>query len=382
MSISIIPRLNYKFTLKDLIISVKGLISKDADDRILKTIFKTDEIYYYNHARTAMRIALSALHLKSDAKIGIMAFNCLTVMNSVNSAGFQSIFIDVTDDFQLDLDDFNNKIDKIDALIINHLFGIPNKSILAIKEKYPSLPIIEDCAHSLMTKLNENFTGLYGDMSVFSYGRAKFPSVGDGGFMIVNNLKYKGFVEIENKILQPISFFEELKNILNSIILSILHYPFVYKNISLKYFKSVDNKKDVVGKYSTVESSFYKSNRYLFLSKIKNIDVQLQHQIENGHLIKNILTPKFKMYDGEYNFFMLPLLFENREQFIRFCFENGIEIGKHFSKTILWIKAFGYKEGNCPNAEKIADNIVTLPTYYRPKQILKLSNTLQNFFNE
>lgn len=371
MSFSIIPRLNYRFTPKDFIISVRGLLAKNIDGKRLESIFETDKIYFYNHARTAMRIALSALQLKSDAKIGIMAFNCLTVMNAVRSAGFDSVFIDVTDDFQMDLNDLEEKITNIDALIINHMFGIPNRAIMTIREKYPTLPIIEDCAHSFMSKLDGKYTGLYGDISVFSYGRAKFPSVGDGGFMVVNDEKFRISIENENKSLQPNSFVDELKNILNSIILSVLHQPFIYKNISLKFFKSVDDKKDLVGKYSTHEGSFYKSNKYLFLSKLKKIDVMLHQQIENGHKVKEIIPPDFKVYRGEYNYFMIPVLMNEREKLIKLCLENGIEIGKHFSKTIQWAGLFGYHEGDCPNAERIAKEIITIPTYYSPGPVLK-----------
>jgi len=371
MSFSIVPRLNYSFTPKDFIISVRGMITKNFDLKPLESIFETDRIYFYNHARTAMRIALTALQLKSDAKIGIMAFNCLTVMNSVRSAGFESVFIDVTDDFQMDLVDLEKKITTIDALIINHMFGIPNRTIMTVREKYPTLAVIEDCAHSFMSKLDGKYTGLYGDMAVFSYGRAKLPSVGDGGFMVMNNEKFRNAVVIENKALQPKSSIDEMKNILTSVVLSTLHQPFIYKNISLRFFKSVDDKKDVAGKYSTHEGSFYKSNKYLFLKKLQKIDELLRQQTENGHKLKEIVPPHFRFYRGEYNYFMFPVLMSEREKLISLCLENGIEIGKHFSKTIQWAVLFGYHEGDCPNAEKIAREIITLPTYYSPEPVLK-----------
>lgn len=366
MPISIVPRLNYRFTPKDFIFSVKGLLTKNSDVERLETIFETDRIYFYNHARTAMRIALTALQLKSGAKIGIMAFNCLTVMNSVRSAGFDAVFIDVTDNFQMDLNDLEKKIANIDALIVNHMFGIPNRAIMTIREKYPTLPVIEDCAHSFMSKLEDKYTGLYGDLAVFSYGRAKFPTVGDGGFMVVNDEKYKMAVERENKLLQPKSFPEELKNILNSIVLSALHQPFIYKNISLRFFKSVDDKKDLAGKYSTREGSFYKSNKSLFLAKLKEIDVLLEKQTENGRKVKEIVPSEFKVYEEDYNYFMFPVLMNDRDHFISLCFEKGIELGKHFSKSIQWAELFGYQPGDCPNAEKIARKIITIPTYYQP----------------
>lgn len=364
MSFMLIPRLNYKYTLCDIFISVSALFKKSINDNILKEKFGVKEIYYYNHARTAMRIALSSLNLKPNANIGIMGFNCLTVMNSVNSAGFNIVFLDITDDFQVDLTDFDKKKNKIDALIINHMFGIPNKSIIEIQNQNPSLPIIEDCAHSLLTEIGGKLTGLYGDISVFSFGRGKFPSVGDGGFMIVNKDEYRAQIKNETDLLKPVSFFSEIKNIFNGVGLSVLHIPFVYKNVTLKLLKGVDNKKDFVGKYSTKESSFYKTNVFLFLKKIKRIEEFLNTQKSNGKLLKSVLPDSSLTYTGDFNYFMLPVVFENRGKFIQSCALNGVEIGKHFAKTIQWAKEFGYTQGNCPNAEKISEKIITLPTHY------------------
>ena len=364
MALSIIPRLNYHYTLRDLIISLSGLFKNDLNCDELKLMYNVDEVLFFNHARTAMRIALNSLGLKNDATVGLMGFNCLTVMNSIRSAGFNLLFIEVTDDFQIEMSDFLSKAGKMDALIINHMFGIPNKTIIDIRKQFPALPIIEDCAHSFMTNLNGKPTGTYGDIGVFSYGKGKFPSVGNGGFMIINNENYFNDVIPQYGKLQPVTLWSELKNITSSILLCFIHIPFIYKNFTLRLFKGIDNKKDFVGKYSTKEKSYYKSNLNLFLSKLNERDSLLQQQIMNAENILKEINTKFESFMGEYNYFMLPIYLENRDKFIEYCAENGVEVGKHFSKTIQWAKEFGYVGGCCPNAEKIAEKIVTLPVHY------------------
>lgn len=378
MALSIIPRLNYHYTIKDFIISLSGLFKKDLNYDELKLMYKVDEILFFNHARTAMRIALNSLDLKKDATVGLMGFNCLTVMNSIKSAGYNLLFVDVTDDFQIDMIDFRSKAGKIDALIVNHMFGIPNKTIIDIRKEFPALPIIEDCAHSFMTNINEKPTGTFGDISVFSFGKGKFPSVGDGGFMIVNNKNYLNSVTLQYEKLSVVCFWEEARNIISSVILSLMHIPFIYKNITLSLFKEMDNKKDLVGKYSTSEKSYYKSNLNLLMSKIKIIHQLLDRQKTNGDILRKEINAKFVAYNGEYNFFMLPIYQEKRDEFIKFCSENGVEVGKHFSKSIKWAKEFGYVDGNCPNAERIVKVIVTVPTHcnMNKKQIEWIKKTL------
>lgn len=379
MALSIIPRLNYHYTFKDLIISLSGLFKKNFNYDELKFMYNVDEVLFFNHARTAMRIALNSLNLKKDATVGLMGFNCLTVMNSIKSAGFNLLFIDVTDDFQIDMCDFRTKVGKMDALVINHMFGIPNKTIIEIKNQFPALPVIEDCAHSFMTTINGKLTGTFGDIAVFSYGKGKFPSVGDGGFMILNNRNFAEVVSEQYEKLQTVSLLSEIKNILSAVVLSLMHIPLVYKNITLRYFKNLDNKKDFVGKYSTKEKSYYKSNLNLFLSKLKVKESLLRQQIINGEAIQKEIHAKLVAYTGDYNYFMLPIYLENRDNFIEYCAKNGVEVGKHFTKSIHWAKEFGYETGTCPNAEKIAEKIVTLPVHYS-YNISKLRKMINNYF--
>lgn len=375
MTLSIIPRLNYKYTFSDVVKSVSGLFKKKWNIDELKLMFQADEVFFSNHARTGMRMAFNSLGFGKNATIGLMGFNCLTVMNAIKSAGYNLLFVDVTDDFQLDMVDFYAKVDKMDALVINHMFGIPNASVIEIRERYPQLPIVEDCAHSFMTKLNDKLTGSFGDIAVFSYGRGKFPSVGDGGFVIINNKDYRDAFVRQYKALRTTTLHDEVKNVVLGILLSFLRFPFLYKNIALGMFKGMDNKKDIVGKYSTKEQGCYKSSLNLFLSKLKIREQMLAKQKKNGEVLKSAISESVMAFKGDYNYFMLPIYLEKRDDFIRYCYDNGVEVGKHFSKTIQWAKSFGYVEGDCPGAEKIADHIVTLPCHYA-YNVRKLLNLL------
>ena len=76
---------------------------------------------------------------------------------------------------------------------------------------------------------------------------------------------------------------------------------------------------------------------------------------------------------------MLPIYLDNREEFINYSADRGIEIGKHFSKSIQWAKEFGYVGGSCPNAEKIAEKIVTLPVHFS-YNTSKLKKVIYNYF--
>ena len=362
MSVVLIPRLDYRFSLSDFWQGLVGLV-RESDDSVLKEYLTMDKVYYYNHARTAMRIALSSLELGKSAGIALTAYNCLTVFNAVDLAGYKPVFIDITDDFQIDMADFRRKRSRISAVIVNHFFGIPCKSILAIKEEFPELPIIEDCAHSFGSMIGGKPTGLFGDFALFSYGMAKFPSVRDGGFMIVNTKQYVPKIEAENSQLISPTLGAEVKNLMAGLVMSFLGRPFIYKNLTKPYLKGVESKKDISGKYATKESVAFKSNKYIYLKKLRIVPKRLAELKESVATWMKELGIS-KTIDPNCNYFMLPILTENREEMIRKYQEKGIELGLHFSKSIVWATDFGYHPGDCPNAEKICTTILVLPTYY------------------
>ena len=132
--------------------------------------------FLLNHARSGILLALQALKLAPQSKVGVMAYNCHTVFNAVAQADCIPVFLDVTDGMTIDVEDLNKKVSGLSALVVTHLFGIQN-DVALIRTKYPHLPIIEDCAHAY------GITDIQGDFAVFSIGQGKLPSLGDGGIL-------------------------------------------------------------------------------------------------------------------------------------------------------------------------------------------------------
>ena len=137
-----------------------------------------DGKFLLNHARSGLQLALQALQLPSKSGVGMMVYNCHTVMNSICQAGYTPIFVDITDGMTIDMEDLARKRSQMQVLIVTHLFGIVN-DIKAIKAKYPDLIIIEDCAHCFNHVID-------GEMGVYSIGQGKFPAIGDGGILVVS----------------------------------------------------------------------------------------------------------------------------------------------------------------------------------------------------
>lgn len=363
--IGLVPRLNINYGFFDAFIALKSIVTK---------LPKSESNYFYlNHARTGLRIALSSLNLPKGSKVGVMVYNCYTVMDAVRTAGLEIEFIDVNNDFSLDIQDLRKKKNNISAIIVTHLFGIPN-NIDIVKAICPDLPIIEDCAHAFLSTINGIESGGTSDMAIFSMGLGKFPSIGPGGFLVVNNLMYQDevFKQVEN--LERPSLKRELTNILKSLMLGILHNSIVYKFFSKPVLKERNNDVDDEIKYDNYESLILKSSLGLFFARKKNFQFYLYKQKQNREIIiaalnsTNIINKLSESGFYEPNGFMVPFLVQNRSQYITIFQKNHIELGSHFSKSIQWATKFGYTHGYCSNAEKLCMHMLVCPSHYKLKQ--------------
>lgn len=365
----LVPRLNYHYSLKDAFIGFWGIFKKRDDDNAIRSLFNNRNIVYVNHARTGLRIALNSLNLVKGSGVGIQVYNCHTAYSAIEKAGYKPVFIDIKDSFQLDIDDLKTKRSEISALVVTHLFGIP-ADMDRIKDVIPEMPVIEDCAHSFLSKYKGKLTGSLADIGVFSIGKAKFPSIGNGGFIVVNNIEYLDFIKTEvDSLNKPTKAFE-FKLLITNLIFSILHFPFIYRIFTYPYLKKLDEKRDFSGKFDNNETHIPKISKSLFIYKLntnienlllqqKNAKEILIHYPEYSTLDKLISD---KNYDS--NFFMLPLLVtEKKKEFIEWHKKNGIELAGHFSRSIDWARKYGYRQGQCSNSEKIASSITVFPTY-------------------
>ena len=134
--------------------------------------------------------------------------------------------------------------------------------------------------------------------------------------------------------------------------------------------KGVESKKDLSGKYATKESLAFKSNRHIYFHKLSKVPQGIAAHKESARAWMKELGMAGTI-DPDCNYFMFPVMVDNREELIAKYLERGIELGAHFSKSIIWATEFGYVSGECPNAEKVCKQILTLPTYYKVSDFLR-----------
>jgi len=374
MNYSLIPRFYYTLPIKNY------LSNLTAD----KTKLFYSKALFFNNARTALKLLLNSISDK-QLNIGVQAYTCHTVFQAIHNAGHKMVFIDLNQNFQLDLIDIKNKLNQIDILIVTHTFGFP-ENMEEIKEIVHDKIIIEDCSHSFLSKYKNKYTGTLGDASIFSTGLGKFPPIGLGGFCMINHpSKFPFFDNFYAAIPKP-KIYSSCMDFLKILVLSIMMKPPLYGLITRKLGEKLDSKLDLGNKYSFTESKAHPwikrilNKNYSFIQKI------LCKNVENANLLANLINNTKTIIpdnikESSPNYYIFPFLLENRNDIFNKFLANQIEPGKHFHKSILWASEFGYKNGDCPNTERLIEKTLTVPTHYgvRKMEISKMASIINTY---
>ena len=76
-----------------------------------------------------------------------------------------------------------------DAIILTHIGGYPNPEIREIAEvcKENNILLFEDCAHSPLVKINNQYVGTFGDAAILSFFPTKPIPAGEGGMIMIKD---------------------------------------------------------------------------------------------------------------------------------------------------------------------------------------------------
>lgn len=368
MTYHLIPRFNYDYNYRDFFYSFLKINDTHFDPGNLTKYFESGHIFFTNYARTGLRILLSTLGLKKNSRIGVQAFTCHTVFKAVEKAGHTAYFIDIGDDYTIDVRDLEKKVNHIDALIVTHTFGNP-AGIDSIKKILKKKPLIEDCSHSLFSTYKNRLTGTFGDASIFSFGYGKYPSIGKGGFVIINKEELTENFLSEYNLLKNNKIKDEIKNVFKNYLWALAYRRPVYGLLTFPFGKKLDKKMDFTNKFDDKEAKGFKSNISLFVKNFESYIEANKRQRHNGKYVIERLGGFIKCVDDtpakKNNFYIFPLRSNNRDMIVTHLLKNGIECGKHFSESLTWANRYGYREKMCVNTEKIIDEIFTIPCSYK-----------------
>jgi dTDP-4-amino-4,6-dideoxygalactose transaminase len=135
----------------------------------------------------AMATALRALGVKPGQKVLTNAFTLAPVPGAIASVGAVPVFVGVTEDLVIDLDDLVAKSDQASVLMLSHMRGhICDMDRLVDICCNAGITIIEDCAHTMGATWRGVPSGRHGIIGCYSTQTYKHMNSGEGGFLVTD----------------------------------------------------------------------------------------------------------------------------------------------------------------------------------------------------
>ena len=133
----------------------------------------------------AMGTALRALGVKPGDKVLTNAFTLAPVPGAIAGVGAVPVFVGVTEDLVIDLDDLAAKLDQARVLMLSHMRGhICDMDRLMALCDAAGVQVIEDCAHTMGAAWNGIPSGRWGVAGCYSTQTYKHVNSGEGGFLV------------------------------------------------------------------------------------------------------------------------------------------------------------------------------------------------------
>ena len=375
----------------DLSFALRALfLNKDVNlNKYLEEKYGGEAILLFK-GREAITLALQTLNLPEDSQVAVNGFTCYAVYRAIEEAGCKPVLIDIPkDDLNFTRSDLASNLAKnadIKAVIVQNTLGFPcdiEEISKFCKEK--KLILIEDLAYSVGAKYKNGMeAGRVGDFTMLSFSQDKIIDGISGGALIIKNFKF----QISNfKFTNP-SFGRQLKDRLYPILTwkirntydfgvgKVLH--FIFKNLGL-LSTLMDN-----SLYRLLKlPSFYQA---LALDSIERLEKDITHRKKIANIYKENLSRKImfeklnSQIDNSSNL-RFPIFVNNRETLIKFLKNKKFYISDIWYDAPIAPKRFMKKinyNNDCPNAEKISDVILNLPTHKNisEKQALYLSDLI------
>lgn len=346
--------------------------------------FNNKAVFSFSSARASLSACLSSIGIKEGDEVLISSFTCLAVPTAVIAVGASPKYYDIDPNTINANKNVLKKLisKKTKAIVLQHTLGIP-VSVDTIKDLLPNedIIIIEDCALSIGSSVNRSLVGTKADAAIFSLELSKTISCGWGGILLVNNKKLENKISKYYEKVGNLKFLKSLRMAIQVSLSGILYSPNIYfigKYFIALFFKfglfdastPKDEEKGRVGE--DFISKLPKSLLTLSNMQIKRFDeitsIHAKFSLRIRKKLKKLNYHILGNYPNEDSSVSprVPLLVKDKEAFIDFFKDRGIEIGTWFDGPLSPLPkdpVFRYNKTLFPNSCFIAKHIVNLPCH-------------------
>lgn len=323
----------------------------------------------FNSGTSALHSLLLAYGIAGNEVI-IPSFTFIATANTVVLAGGKPVFAEIEEEtFGLDAEDVEKRITKnTKAIIPVHYGGCPCRDIEKLRDiaREHKLVLIEDAAESFGSAFNGKMLGTFSDSAIFSFCQNKIITTGEGGAVVTDSNEIHG---------------------------------------KLKLLRSHGRVESDLGEYflSTGDTDYTEAgynyriptiSAALGISQMDKINKIIKKRISNANYmngrlsgIKGLTVPiPLKNFKHVYQLYTIKLENEKtRDSLQKHLAKKGVMTKVYFNPIhlkSLYMKRFGYKEGDLPITEDISRRVLTLPMYpnLSKDEMDYISDKIRSFF--
>lgn len=307
----------------------------------------------------ALIISLKALEIKPGDEVIVPALSFYSTAGAVAWVGAKPVFADIEEkSLNIDSDKIENAITpRTKAIIPVHLNGrMADMEKIRQIANSKGLSVIEDAAQAFGSTYQGKPIGHFADLACVSFNPQKLlRGYGDGGAVITRN----------SGLSQKIS---KLKM-----------YGSTYRGLGQRH--------EILG----IASRLNPLNAAVLLGNLEHFNPVLERRRKNyglysRHLqgIGDLILPENSDLEN-HNGYRFAVRTQKRNELLNFLNKNGVDARIHYPVPLPFLECFGYlnyKKGDFPVAEKVAQEILILPTEsgLGEKDIMRNAELVKEFF--
>jgi perosamine synthetase len=298
-----------------------------------------------NSGTSALYLCLLSVGIGPGDEVITTPFTFIATSNVVIMTGAKPVFVDIDPvTMNIDAGKIERKITKkTKAIMPVEVFGNPAgfDKICKIADKH-KLIVIEDSCEALGSSLNGKKAGTFGKMSTFAFYPNKQITTGEGGMILTDDDDLADMcVSLRNQGRGKTGGWLSHERLGYNYRLSDINC--VLGLVQLSRIGEISRKRKQVAKW--YQESLSGDDRFIVPSEPAGCDI-------NWFVFVIRLADRFSR--------------QNREKVLQTMRDAGIQVSNYFTPVHLqsfMVKQFGFKAGDFPITEAVADRTIALPYY-------------------
>lgn len=307
----------------------------------------------FANGTAALHAACYAAGISEGDEVITTSMTFVASANCILYQGGRPVFADIDyETYNISTESIEEKItSKTKAIIPVHFTGQPVE-LDTIKKiaKENNLIVIEDAAHALGSTYKKQKIGSIGDMTMFSFHPVKHITTGEGGIITTNNsVFYEKLIKFRTHGIE-----RDPKRLLEN------QGPWYYEMQYLGYNYRMTDIQAALGlsQLSKLDSFIKIRKKYV---EIYNMEFGTLSEISIPKQLHNTFS-SWHLYIIRLNTRLLKC---NRKEVYEALQKENIGVNVHYIPVHLhpFYQKLGYEKGICPQAEKLYEEIITLPLF-------------------